>query len=743
MKTTVRIFVYDSASGAAINGANVSFKGQSSISGGDGYATFYNVELSSSSWVCTASKEPIYSPKSEYFTVNTEEPEFAIGLGALTYDIFFTIMDEANKPIQDVTVQLNSTKRYTNYLGETMFGSFQPQFSFTWQAYKDGYQSQNGSGVVGNDNVYINLIMIRNKCLVTYNVTNSAGQAVSGVTVSDNVSSGVTGSNGQVQWYVPCSASYSWTATSQDYFKETGSYSVGATETSKTVNIVMKGDGALLEVSVSSGNIVTLPVLNTASSGMNNLRVSWGDGEQTLGNRSHTYSTGGTYRILFDFNGNSATLQWSAKSAGNSFQPYLLRVMKWFTSKINTSWSSGAFQDCSKLTSVPSWTASLMSGTADYFFDGCSALKSVPNGILTFSKTYSHTYADSGLSGSINLNYVLGGSNVTSYVSCFYRAKNLSSVTGSLSCATGGCDISYMFYASSLSSISFQIGANNIKTCAYMFNSTPNLSTPCQISFLNGTSVDATGFAGASGITTLQANTFIGSPTTVNFTSAFGNSTLSTVSSGAFSVNPTGSDWTNAFMLCSSLLDISNITIKNALDCTRAFNSSGVTSIPGSFFSQSNSCFKFESCFQNCKNLRTIGTNILGLDSVAQSVAYMFDGCTSLNTNFLATFIFAASVTKISENQYSLTRGMFKYCTDYRYMLRNTACEMPLCVQTPGNTTAIGVPLIWGVSGGMNPFMGIPSYSTVNGTGMYNGMSNLNPLMKAAIQTSYPSWIEY
>lgn len=328
-------------------------------------------------------------------------------------------MDEKGISIRGVRIVCGGTAKNTDGAGRAVFGTYVPPQTLSWQASKAGYQSQNGSVSISNSDEYVNVVMTRNKCQVTYNVRTKSGSPISGVTVEDNISSGVTSSSGTVSWMVPCNDTYAWIATSQNYFTESGSYTVGPEEFSKTIDIIME-DGAVLEVSVSNGTNIVLPVLNTSSTGLNNLRVKWGDGDQTLGTSSHTYSSGGTKIILFDFNGMSANLSWSADGF-SSFQNCLTRVIKWFTENVRTSWGKGAFQDCSSLESVVSWTTSLMSGSADSFFDGCSSLRSVPSGLFEFvtSGTFVKTFKDSGLNGSVNLSSVLAGNSISDYSYCF------------------------------------------------------------------------------------------------------------------------------------------------------------------------------------------------------------------------------------------------------------------------------------------------------------------------------------
>ena len=483
--------------------------------------------------------------------------------------------------------------------------------------------------------------MTRNKCQVTYNVRTKSGSPISGVTVEDNISSGVTSSSGTVSWMVPCNDTYAWVATSQNYFTESGSYTVGPEEFSKTIDIIME-DGAVLEVRVSNGTNIVLPVLNTSSTGLNNLRVKWGDGEQTVGTSSHTYSSGGTKIILFDFNGMSANLSWSADGF-SSFQNCLTRVIKWFTENVRTSWGKGAFQDCSSLESVVSWTTSLMSGSADSFFYGCSSLRSVPAGLFDFitSGTFVSTYRNSGLSGSVNLSSVLGGNSISDYSYCFYGCSNISSVSGQLRTSSNKTSLNYMFTGcTGMSSISNDIGATNINTCIYMFSRCSNLQSPCRISFkyLSGETINAYGFCNLSGVSSLPSNLFSGTVGELSLAQAFYQCTnLTSISSGAFNYSTNGGTRCDEmFYGCTSLLNVSGVTIPDIRSASSMFENSGLTTITSSLFSDSPQCSTYAHCFAGCRNLRTVGSQGSPITppehSVTVNINSMFENCSNLLT---------------------------------------------------------------------------------------------------------------
>ena len=710
-----------------------------------GYTTF-NVEAGDSG-TATASKLPQYNENSTFISVGEYNTSATIVLGVNTYKVIFDVVDEKGISIRDVRITLGSNMKNTDGAGRAVFGPYVPPQSFSWQASKAGYQSQNGSASISNDDVYVNVVMVRNKCQVTYNVRTKTGTPISGVTVEDNISSGVTSSSGTLSWLVPCNDTYAWIATSPNYFTESGSYTVGPEEFSKTINIIME-DGAVLEVSVSNGTSLTLPVLNTSSMGLNNLRVKWGDGDQTLGTSSHTYSSGGTKIILFDFNGMSANLSWSADGF-SSFQNCLTKVIKWFTEDVRTSWNKGAFQDCSSLESVVSWTTSLMSGSADSFFDGCSSLRSVPSGLFDFitSGTFVSTYRNSGLSGSVNLSSVLGGNSISDYSNCFYGCSNISSVSGQLRTSSNKTSLNYMFTGcTGMSSISNDIGATNINTCIYMFSRCSNLQSPCRISFkyLSGETINAHGFCNASGVSSLPSNLFSGTVGELSLAQAFYQCTnLTSISSGAFNYSTNGGTRCDEmFYGCTSLLNVSGVTIPDIRSASGMFQNSDLTTITSSLFSDSPQCNTYAYCFAGCRNLRTAGSQSSPITppehSVTVNINSMFENCSNLLT---AEYIFGDETVLRGISSY-MQSGVMKYlsscadafsgCTSMTYQ-PGWVCQI-VGVILP---TAF-MPFMFELSTLYNIDTGLPKISSISARGCFNGCANM--VNYDIYKQRYPDW---
>lgn len=664
--TTVTIAVKDYSTYRAISGAYVSFNGSSATTDSSGYATFYGVPLSSSSLRCEASKEPLYGASSDYFTVDYTDPTFTLYLGALKYNIHFTVKDNNGVNIQDATVQCNSVSQYTDYSGQTTFRSLVPN-SYNWQAFKTGYSSDNGTATISSSDAYVNVTLTKQKCQLTYNVVNSAGNLISGVTVTDNTNSGITNSSGSVSWTVDTNKTYSWTASHTSYYSKEGSFTVGSTETQKTVRIVMDGDGALIEVSVNSGSTVTLAVMNTSSNGLNSLRVNWGDGTTTIGSKSHSYSSSGTKRILFDFNNTSATLQWSCSSTGN-LEAYLTKVLAWFTSKVSTSWSAGAFKNCSDLNSVPSWLTNIMSGTAESFFEGCTSLSSVPQGLLTFSSVFKATFKNSGLLGGVNLGIVKGRGSVSSYESCFEGCSKITNVTGELNTALSST-LSRMFYGcKSLSTISQEINAYNVKDCSYMFAECNVLQSPCSVILYS--SGQAQYFAYHSGITSVRTNTILADGAdNLNLEYAFANcSNLSNLQNNAIVGCVSGRHYlSNTFENCSKLLNIDAIAqadLRNGF-WNSTFRQSGVVSVPSNLIKPG--AFGANYCFENCVNLTTVNANVTApSESKFTSMVGMFKNCRSLSK--LDRNAFPCQYERFvngDRTSTKITGGIFTSCVNY------------------------------------------------------------------------------
>lgn len=741
-RVNVTIEVLDSNS-RYISGALVNFQGMSQTTNAVGEAVF-NVEAGNSG-TATASKFPEYTENSTYVMVGEYNTSAIIYLGIITYRVYFSVVDDKGNPVNNAKITLNSETRYTGSDGSATFGSYSPGYSFQWQATKSGYQSQNGAGTV-NDDTYINVTLVQNKCLVTYNVRTKNGSPISGVTVEDNISSGVTSSSGTLSWMVPCGQTYAWVATSQNYFTESGSYTVGPEEFSKTIDIIME-DGAVLEVSVSRGDEVTLPIMNTSSNGLNNLRVKWGDGDQTIGNKSHTYSTGGTMIILFDFNGMSVNMSWSNEEV-RGLDDYLTRVIKWFSEGVRTSWVEGAFKYCSSLTSVTSWATSLMSGTAVSFFEGCSSLKSVPAGLFEFvtQGSFNSTFRESGLSGAVNLSSVLGGSAISDYSYCFYNCNNISSVNGQLSTSANGTRLDLMFAGCSrLTSISNDIGAANIAGCDYMFQDCSNLQSPCRITFkyFSGKTQSAYCFCKNAGISSLPSNMFSGSVYGLSLNEAFyGCSNLSSISSGAFNYTATETRCVSMFENCRSLLNVGGVVIPNILSANSMFKNSGLTTITSSLFSDSLECGDYSSCFEGCRNLRNAGSSGSPITPsghrVTVNCSSMFQDCSNLQT---AEYAFGDVTVSRGQSTYMESgvmkhvhscENMFSGCSNMTYQPR-WICKI-VGVILP----AAFMPFMFDLGRLFNIDTGLPSTNDISGRGCFTGCTRM--VNYELYKQSYPDW---
>lgn len=314
--TTVVIRVRDSATYNDINGASVTFGSYGTSTTSSGRATFYNVKMSDDSIATSALKRPQYDDITKYFTVNQTNPTFYIEMGLKKFNVTFIVRDDGNNYVSGASVLFNSTSQSTGSNGSTTFSQVPLNTSpYSWQVDKSGYQTKTGDVSVTDRDVTVNVTLTRIKCYVTYIVQNSQGHNISGASVNDGIDLGITNSQGQVSWYVPSGASYTVNASHASYFSGSTNFTVSGNEQRKIVYITLSNSGALLEIEISNDqelHRVNLPIVNDSSNGLNDLRVQWGDGTQTIGETGHNYSSKGTYRILFDFNGNDRTLKWGS-----------------------------------------------------------------------------------------------------------------------------------------------------------------------------------------------------------------------------------------------------------------------------------------------------------------------------------------------------------------------------------------------------------------------------------------------
>ena len=659
--TDVSIKVTNVFTSEPISEAIVTFHNQTRHTNESGLATFEDIPMSSSSIRCQVSKEPLFEDTYEYFTVNTENPQFTVELGDDAYSVIFTIKDEDGNNLSGVTIQMNSVTQYTDQNGQAVFAGLIAN-TYRWQLFKQNYISKTGSVVITDSNVYQNLSLERNQSYVTYKVQYEDGTPIQGIQIGDNRNSGVTNAQGEVSWYMPVGDTYTWRATSNDYFTETGTYTISESEIQKTIVITLK-DAATIEIQITESNTeIQLPILNTTSTGLSDFRVDWGDGNETFGNSIHTYTNTGIYRIRFNFDGNVYSLNWSCSLTGN-IETYLTRVLKWFNYDIHTVFYEGSFKDCVNLTMLPLFTASLCEGSAIEFCSGCTNLTSFPNQNLSWADNdFTRVFYNSGLVGDVNLTSFLEARNITSYEEAFSGTK-ITSVTGLLHPSLNGCSITRMFQnCTMLVSIPLNFNAENITDCSYFAYNCTQLTNVCNIVIKSGSEFNGTYAFSNTAITQIPTYYLTGTPTEADLSYMFANCTrLLTVYTDALNLNCNSINMDYAFSNTTNLYDISATKISGGISFNGTYTYCGTTTIPNGFFNTSLEATTFANCFSNCPNLREVGMNLWGDNEVVTDLTGFLQYCENLTSVSIDTLL--------SDSRNSTTGPIFS-CENYSYFFR-------------------------------------------------------------------------
>lgn len=666
--TTVVIRVRDSVTYNNIDGASVTFGSYGTSTTSSGRATFYNVKMSDDSIVASASKRPQYDDVTRYFTVNQTDPTFYIEMGLKKFNVTFIVRDDGNNYISGANVLFNSKSQSTGSNGSTTFSQIPSNtIPYSWQVDKSGYQTKTGDVSVTERDMTVNVTLTRIQCRITYIVRNSLGQNISGASVNDKVNSGITNSNGQVSWNIPAGDSYTVNVSHASYFSSSANFTVLGNEQSKTVYITLSSSGALLEIEIDNSqelHRVNLPIVNSSSDGLNDLRVQWGDGIQTIGETGHNYSSKGTYRILFDFNGNNRTLKWGSGTE-YSLKWYLKRVLAWFSSGVRTQFTTqGAFRDYNKLTTMVKWNTSLISGSTELFYCGCYNPHTVEDfAPLTWSSSgYYGAYSYSGLTGEVNLTTTFGGNTSTSFHDAF-AGTQITAVTGKITPSSSGCNIHGMFYqCNKLTSIPSDMGFRYITDGGLCFGNCTSLTSTTQCELYGGSNVSVGQmYYACSSLSTMITNTFTSGSTssqrTYDFNNCFAGSGLNVIQTNAFNVYfGHKKECVSMFSNTRNLYDISNLKtgMFNVINTNFMFDYSVITAVPQQFF-QSTSDLRptCEGTFLNCTNLQQ-AYNIFLSSFNPSTVERMFQGCTSL---FRCYFGMTARTVNNSRGIYSLNSG--------------------------------------------------------------------------------------
>lgn len=285
-----------------------------------------------------------------------------------------------------------------------------------------------------------------------------------------------------------------------------------------------------------------------------------------------------------------------------------------------------------------------------------------------------------------------------------------------------------------------------------MFSSCSNLQSPCRITFkyLSGETINAYGFCDASGVSSLPNNMFSGTVGELFLGQAFYKCTnLSSVSSGAFNYTTNGGTQCNeTFYGCTSLLNVSGVTIPDIRNASGMFQNSGLTTITSSLFSDSPYCESYAHCFSGCRNLRTAGSQGSPITppehSVTVNINSMFEGCSNLQS---AEYAFGdVTVNKAgptgTDNNY-IESGVLKHidsCTSTFSGCSNMTSQPRWdCIVAGVKLPSAYMPLFYYFKRIFQLYQfGFPDVDSISKSGCFRGCTKMNGYDQYI--SAYPEW---
>lgn len=241
----IDVTVVDSVTGYAISGAYVSGCGQYGYTDYYGGITFYDVLYGGYTISASASG---YYPGSGYASISKNYPNDSVTIYLdpipTTGDITVKVVDsETGSVISGASVSGASRSGSTNSSGYAYFYDV-PFGSYTFTASKSGYYSDSSNATISlsdmTDSITIYLDPIPTEGDITVKVVDSGtGRVISGASVSGASRSGTTNSSGLAYFYDVPFGSYTFTASANGYYSNTGTASISLSDMTDTITIYL------------------------------------------------------------------------------------------------------------------------------------------------------------------------------------------------------------------------------------------------------------------------------------------------------------------------------------------------------------------------------------------------------------------------------------------------------------------------------------------------------------------------
>lgn len=631
----VQFYVYNSDTGASIQGAMVKPEGLSSqTTGQDGTTTF--LMQMGKTYECEVSVYD-YQPATHTVTVDSESmPQQRVGISNKTYSAHITVKSRNGYNINGAYVTYGGKSGYTNYSGQLTLTGIQSG-TYNAMASADNYESQtkNNVSIQGSD-TYIDFIL-------DYELTNSyvylkkenVNHPYSTVNVRTTAPDGSNYSNTTEQTNESGRAIITCPMGGYVYVSATDSECVGTGE-----------------VSASAGGTIYLYLWKA-------LIVAYSGSPQTPSVSNGVYEiVGSEVRIQ---GGSRNTSNPSTVKANFKNHTRATAIKQWpqsfsiqgstGTYNVNdTGGNPGAFMGCTSLSSIATNTIPSISGGVISWFRGCTSLRSIPQGLFTKMTGNSAAGAFYG-SGVTSLpSGQLVPTSCIYHSSMFRECKSLTSCVGNGTFGRGGGTEDFHAVFNDCTSLKNTGGiaatsspfsnATNAKYMQYTFQGCTSLAELPTLWFRSCTNiVSFTGcFVGCTSLVDGWSTAMFSFNTkATNMQSLFEGCTYLSIPYG----QALPSSVTNAsrmFKDCKNLADISSFSMKNGKlqNAESMFEGTGVKQIPAKFFNDLTTLTNLRRCFTNCISLTSFGRtgNYVGAPSTTARPVNVDIGNQFNNTNF-------------------------------------------------------------------------------------------------------------
>ena len=602
----VQFYVYNSNTGASIQGATVKPEGLSSqTTGQDGTATF--LMQMGKTYECEVSVYD-YQPATHTVMVDSESmPQQRVGISNKTYSAHITVKSRNRYNINGAYVTYGGKSGYTNYSGQlTLTGIQSGTYNATASA--DNYESQtkNNVSIQGSD-IYIDFTL-------DYELTNSyvylkkenVNHPYSMVNVRTTAPDGSNYSNTTEQTNGSGRAIITCPMGGYVYVSAMDSECVGTGEVSASA-------GGTIYLYLWKALIVTYsgsPQTPSVSNGVYEIVGS----EVRIQGGSRNTSNPGTVKANFKNHTRATAIkQWP--------QSFSIQGSTGTYNVNDTGGNPGAFMGCTSLSSIATNTIPSISGGVISWFRGCTSLKSIPQGLFTKMTGNSAAGAFWG-SGVTSLpSGQLVPTSCIYHSSMFRECKSLTSCAGNGTFGRGGGEEDFHAVFNDCTSLRNTGGisatsspfsnATNAKYMQYTFQGCTSLAELPTLWFRSCTNIVS--FIGCFvGCTSLvdgwSTAMFSFNTKATNMQSLFEGCTYLSIPYG----QALPSSVTNAsrmFKDCKNLTDISSFSMKNGKlqNAESMFEGTGVKQIPAEFFKGMTTLTNMKKCFSGCTSLTSFG----------------------------------------------------------------------------------------------------------------------------------------